>query len=657
MAGAGDIASTQQSSGRRLWNLSRRYPEITAIGVYAVLALAATVTAYFHIFIQFASYDDEGTLLVGVKAFADGQTLYSDIWSVYGPLYYELFGGLFALTGHPVTTDASRSIVIVLWVGTSLFFGIAAQRLTGRLLLGAGAMIAAFAALAVLVNEPMHPHGLCVLLLGAFSLVAVFGPTKRVLLTGALGGALLAALVLTKVNLGVFAIAAAVLAAGLTLEPIHRRRWLRRLAIAAFLLLPVVVLERDLSLSWVRELLLLEVLAATALIVASRPLWPPRGEDDGGLLRWLLAAVAGFIGAFVAILAVVLLTGPSPGDVYDGIVKQAFGIRDVLLNPYPFPAGAALDWAIVAVVAAALVVRLRRGDGDAPSLWPGLLRGFAGLVIWLSVAHIVPVALSPSTTNPVILPMLLAWLVAIPPAGAREEPWRRFVRVLLPALAIAETLQAYPVPGSQLGIASVCFVLVGALCFADALAELRAWSVSKEEEVVARFGFAEGAVSAALVAILALNVIVLPAGSNAFAYRDQQKLSLPGAELMRLQPEQAETYAELVDLLRRNGCTTFVGFPMTNSLYLWSGLEPVAPLAPNGWMYALDNAQQQRAVDGFRASPRPCAIRNEAIAASYLKGMPPPDTPLVNYVFNDFKLAQTVGGFDFLLPKRAATRR
>jgi hypothetical protein len=657
MARAGDTASAQQSRGQRLWGLRRRYPAAIAIGVYAVIALAATVTAYFHIFTQLAPYDDEGTLLVTVRAFANGEALYRDVWSVYGPFYYELFGGLFALTGEAVTTDASRSIVIVLWVGTSLLFGIAAQRLSGRLPLGAGGMIVAFSALGVLANEPMHPQGLCVLLLAAFSLVAVAGPGRRTLLTGALGGALLAALVLTKVNLGLFALAAAVLAAALTVEPIHRRRWLRWAAIAAFLALPAVVLERDLSLSWVRELLLLEVLAATALIVASRPLWPPRGEHGGPLSRWLLAASAGFAAAFLAILAILLLTGPSPADAYDGIVKQAFGIRDVLVTVYPFPAGAALDWAIAAVAAAALAVRLRRGDGAALSPWPGLLRGFAGVVIWLSVAHVVPVALNPSTANPVLLPMLLAWVAAIPPAGSVEEPWRRFVRVFLPALAIAETLQVYPVAGSQLGIASACFVLVGALCLADALTELRAWSVAREGEEAVRFGFVEGAVSAAIVAILALNAIVLPAGSGAILYRDQQKLRLPGAGLMRLQPEQAETYVELADLLRRNGCTTFVGFPAIDSLYLWSGLEAPAPQTPNGWMYALSDAQQQRAVDGFRASRRPCAIRNEELAASYLKGAPPPDSPLVNYVFDDFEPAQTVGSFEFLLPKRSATRR
>jgi hypothetical protein len=630
---------------------------MAAIAVYAVLALAATAVAYFRIFTVFAPYDDEGTLLVTVKAFANGEALYRDIWSVYGPFYYELFGGLFALTGQAVTTDASRSIVTVLWVGTSLLFGIAAQRLTGRLLLGAGGMVVAFSTLGVLANEPMHPQGLCVLLLGAFSLVAVSGPTRRTLLMGALGGALLAALVLTKVNLGIFAIAAAVLAAALTVEPIHRRRWLRWLVVAAFLLLPVAVLGRDLRLDWVREMLLLELLAAAALIVASRPLWPPRGEDGGRLLRWILAAAAGFAAAFVAILGIVLLTGPSPADVYDGVVTQAFGIRNILIGAFPLPPGAGLDWAIAAVAAAALTVRLRRGAGVAPSLWPGLLRALAGVVIWLSVAHVVPLALNPPANNPVLLPMLLAWVVAVPPAGSREEPWRRFLRALLPALAIAETLQAYPVPGSQLGIASVCFVLVGAVCLADALVELRAWSAARGDEALGRFRLTEAAASAAVVAILALNVIVLPAGSNAFLYQDQQKLPLPGASLMRLPAEQAETYTGLVDLLHSNGCTTFVGYPTVNSLYLWSGLEAPPPQMPNGWMYGLSDAQQQRAVEGFRASRRPCAIRDEELAASYLKGLPPPDAPLVNYVFDDFKLAETVGSFEFLLPKPSATRR
>ncbi len=632
-------------------------PAAAAIALYAITALAATVAAYFWIFTVFAPYDDEGTLLVTLRAFVHGDSLYRDIWSVYGPFYYELFGGLFALTGHAVTTDASRSIVIVVWIATSLMFGISAQRLTGRLTLGVTAMIAAFSALGVLANEPMHPQGLSVLLLGAFVLLAASGPTRRIAWVGGAGGVLLAALMLTKVNLGVFAVAAVVLAAAMTVEPLHRRRWLRWLVVVAFLALPAFVLERDFDLSWVRELFLLEALAATAVVVASRPIWPARGEGDGGTLRWVVAAAAGFAAAFVAIVAAVLLTGPSLADVYDGMVTQAAGIRDILMGQFPFPPGAALDWAIAALAAAALASGVRLAGRPGPSIWPGLLRAAAGLVILLSVAHIVPVALNPSAGSPLVVPMFLAWIAAIPPRGVSEPPYKRFLRILLPALAIAETLQAYPVPGSQLGIAAVSFVPVGALCLGDAATDLHAWSEAKGIPTLRNFGATMGVITVALPAMFALNSIVLPGISNAILYRDQAKLALPGAELMRLPASSAETYAELVDLLHRHRCSTFVGYPSVNSLYLWSGLEAPAPQLPNAWMYALSGAQQQRVVNELRASPRPCAIKNEELAGPYLKGLPPPDTPLVNYVLNDFRTTNTVGPFEFMLPRASAIAR
>jgi hypothetical protein len=647
--------TTPAPKGASPWRRARdtvaANPGAAAIALYAVTAIAATLVAYFWIFSEFAPYDDEGTLLVTVKAFVHGDALYRDIWSVYGPFYYELFGGLFSLTGQSVTTDASRTIVIVIWVATSLLFGLAAQRLTGRLALGITGMIAAFSTLTVLANEPMHPQGLCVLLLGAFALLAVSGPTRRIGLTGGVCGALLAALLLTKVNLGIFAVAAVVVAAAVTVEPIYRRPWLRWILVAAFLALPFFVLDRDLRLGWVRELLLLEVLAATAVLVASRRLWPTRGEGDGDALRWLLAALAGFVLAFVAIIAVILLTGPSPSDVYNGMVKDALGIRDLLTGAFPLPPGAGLDWAIAAVAVAALASRLRLSSEGKPSIWPGLLRAGAGLVILLSVAHIVPVAFNPSSANPVVIPMLLAWVVAMPPAGVSEPPYRRFLRILLPMLAIAETLQAYPVPGSQLGIAAVSFVPVGALCLADAVVELKAWSRAKGAPVLANLGLTLGVLTVALPSMFALNAIVLPAASNAVLYSDQTKLALPGAELMRLPAPTVETYTELVDLLHQHHCTTFVGYPSVNSLYLWSEIEAPQPQIPNAWMYGLNDSQQQRVVDEMRASPRPCVIRNEELAAPYLKGVPPPDAPLVNYVLNEFRPVATVGPFEFMLPK------
>lgn len=652
----GDATNPPVAGGSLGWREMLRDPAVAAIGLYSIVAMGAAVTAYFALFTQFAPYDDEGTLLVTLQAFAGGDTLYSDIYTPYGPFYYELFGGLLALSGVDVTTDVSRSTVLVLWVGTSFLYGLAAQRLTGRLMLGVTGMIAAFGALYALANEPMHPQILCVALLGAFTLLAVAGPTRRVVWAGAGGGALLAALTLTKLNLGVFAVAAVVLAAVLTVEPLQRRRWLRWPAIAAFLAMPVGLTAGDLSLGWVRNLMALEVLAMIAIVVAAWPLRPRPGEDARTAFRWLIGAVAGFAVAFAAIGAAIVLNGSSPADIYDGMVTEAMRVRDVNLTEFPQP-GAAVDWALAAVAAAALCVRLRSEGGGEPSIWPGLLRAAAGLTIWFTVARIAPFTINPSAGNPDSLPIVLAWVAVFPPAGGVEAPYKRFVRILLPALAVAETLQVYPVAGSQMSIAALTFVPVGALCIADALTSLRAWSEARGAGALERFGIVAGIVSIALAAQFALDAIVRPAANGAVVYRDQKALPFSGAGQLRLAPEEADTYARLVDLLAIHRCTDFIGYPNIDSFYIWSGIDAPPPQAPGAWINALDSERQQRVVDELRASPRPCAIRSDTRAENWLRGAPPPDRPLARYVLDDFRPVETVGEFQFMLPAEGGLRQ
>ncbi len=624
-------------------------PALQAIGLYAIVAMAAAVAAYFTLFTLFAPYDDEGTLLVTLQAFAHGDTLYSDVYSPYGPFYHELFGGLFALSGQDVTTDASRTIVLVLWLATSFLYGAAAQRLTGRLLLGVTAMIAAFGALFVLAGEPMHPQVLCVLLLGAFTLLAVFGPGRRAVWMGAGAGALLAALALTKLNLGVFAVAAVILAAVLVHEPLWRRRWLRWPAIAAFLAMPLALTARDLSVGWVRDLAAAETLAIAAIVLAAWSLRPQRGEAGDGTGRWLLGAVAGFLAASVAILLAIVLNGSAPADIYDGVVTEAMRVREVNMTEFP-STPAAVDWALAAVAGAALGVRLRGGGDGAPSIWPGLLRGAAGLTIWLALAGIVPVALNPSAGNPDSLPAVLAWVAVLAPAGAPESPFKRFLRVMLPALAVAETLQVYPVAGSQMGIAALAYVPVGALCLADGLAGLRRWSEARGGLALARFGVVVGILSAAVAADFALNSIARPAANGIINYRDRVPLPFPGAGQLRLPADEVETYARLVELLQSNRCSSFIGYPNIDSLYIWSGIEAPPPQAPGAWIEALDAERQQRVVDELRATPRPCAIRSDARAELWLTGEPPPDRPLTRYILDEFEPVEEVGEFQFMLP-------
>jgi hypothetical protein len=643
---------------RRIQEQAAAQPVATAIALYATVAILAFVAAYLGIFTEFAPYDDEGTLLITLKAFLHGDALYKEVWSVYGPFYYEVFGGIFKVFGLSVNTDTSRTIVLLIWVGTSVLFGVAAQRLTGRLAIGLSAMIAAFSALAVLANEPMHPQGLCVLILGAFFFFAAGGLRGKIGLSGILCGALLAALVLTKVNLGIFATAATVVALAVSVEPIYRRGWLRWILIAAFLVMPVAVLDRDLKASWVRELILLEALAGIAILVASRSLRPVRGEDDGPdeNTRWMLAAVLGFVAAFLLIVIIVVITGPSVSDVYTGVVKDALGIREVFTTQFPFPAGTAINWAIGAVVAAAIASSVRLARRDAlPTWWTGVLRALAGLTILCSIAHIIVVGFNPPASDPVLWPMLLAWVAAIPPASAVETPYKRFLRVLLPLVAVAETLQVYPVPGSQLGIASVFFVGVGALILADAWVDLAAWSEARGGSVLRNFQTSIAVVAIAIPAAFGIQAIVLPGMTGAVTYHELRKVNLPGAELMHLGGEQAEEYEALVELLHKYKCTTYVGWPSLNSLYLWADLEAPKPTIPNGWFYAMKESQQQMAVEELRASKKPCAIVNEETAGFYLHGQPPPERPLVPYIEDNFEPVEIVGNSTFELPKASAT--
>src|SRR6201999_2853103 len=118
--------------------------------------------------------------------------------------------------------------------------------------------------------------------------------------------------------------------------------------------------------------------------------------SDGGTVGWTLAGMVGFIVLFFVCIVAILLTGPSLNDLYDGMVKGAFGIRDVLSSQIGFPAGATIDWAIGAVAAAGIATYARPRGGGRPTLWPGLLRAGAGLAILFGVSHIVPIGLNPS---------------------------------------------------------------------------------------------------------------------------------------------------------------------------------------------------------------------------------------------------------------------
>jgi hypothetical protein len=540
---------------------------------------------------------------------------------------------------------------VLVWVGASLLVGLVGQRVTGRLTIGVAATLVAFGALGVIANEPMHPQGLCVLLIGGITLIVASRPQGGGRRAGIAVGALLGALILTKVNLGSLALVAFVLAAVLTIEPLHRRRGLRLAVIAAFLLLPTVLIARNLDTLWGRELIALELFSTVAVLIAAQSVPRVTGSSGRALGDWVLAALAGLVASCVAILAIIFITGTTPHDVWEGMIVEPWRIARYFTVPFTSPA-AAPGWGIAAIAAAALATRLRADSPQAAALWPGLLRVAAGLAIWLTISHTAPLSINPPG-NSLALPLVLTWVAMLAPAGLEEEPGRRFLRVFVCFLALAEALQVYPVAGSQVGIASVTFVAVGAICLADGIRQLTNWSAAGGAEALRKSGAVIAVAGIALAGVLAYDLVLRPLANNAFIYSEEPSLALPGANLYHPPAAEGEELTRLTRLVEEHGCTSLIGYANLNSLYLWTGIEPPRPVPPGAWVVLFGEKLQRETLESVRDSPRPCAVRSDALAEEWLQGNPPREGPLVDYILEELESVATVGRYELLVPPGA----
>ena len=611
---------------------ARTYPRwIVPALVYVALTVLCALAAYWLMFSQFAVYDDEGFFDYSLKLFVDGHPLYSSVFSEYGPFYYLVFGGFFAAVGHAVTTDAGRVIQVTIWVASSLGLGLTAHRLTGRLTLGVTALATGFSVLTVLMNEPMHAAALVCALTVAMSAVVAFGVRSRPRASLILVGALAAALLLTKINVGVYAIVAigfATIIAGGSLVRYDALRWL---AAAAFVLVGPAVMANKLNTGWVRDYAVLVLLSTLSLVFVALPR-ETRGVPPDESPRWLRWLIGGFAGCVVIVLAIVFALGSSPRALFDQIVvvpshQGRFVAIPLMLDPD------AIWWSLGAAVLAWTWRQWARGlysPVGPPSLWDGLFRTIAGVAILLSLTSQSLFGIAPDAAFSLALP--LAWVAALPSSRDFADPLERLVRLLIPSLAVLSCLLAYPVAGSQVDLGSILLVLCGAVCVADGWALLAAWNVGRAP------GNPVGAPLAALAVALALGTtflyIVQPLEANHDQYRASIGLSAPGATRLHLNPAQARAIDRVVEVVRSR-CRTLISLPGMYSFNIWTGLPTPSPLTgQQPYWLSLTYGQQVGLLRAAEASRGLCAIRNDTNALSY--GGLPLDSPIVNYIERDF---------------------
>src|SRR5436309_5371206 len=141
--------------------LNRRY----ILGWFVFLTALASVAAYYRMFTGFSEYDDEGTMMATVQGYLQGHTLYEEVFSGYGPVYYMYNWAVRTLTATPVTNDVVRMSSIPLWLLASVICALYVFHLTRSLTLASVVHILTFYTLSFFRGEPGHPQELCILLL------------------------------------------------------------------------------------------------------------------------------------------------------------------------------------------------------------------------------------------------------------------------------------------------------------------------------------------------------------------------------------------------------------------------------------------------------------------------------------------------------------
>jgi len=491
------------------------------------------------------------------------------------------------------------------------------------------------------------------------------------------------------IALAIFAAVAFVFATAFVAPPASAL--LRWPAAAAFVALPVVLTGADLGLDWVRRLVALEVLSMAAVVVAAsmgsiatvsqetivrnlpeaRAGQKPKAGGRSGRRRRTASQTAArtadmadpgrtsrpagesgmpvLIAPAVALAAVVLVVvtvifsaGVTPADLLNGAIGEAMRVRRSLVVPAKVPwIGVLCGAAALAAAAYCAMTQARPAPAGAAAAIAVRIAG--AVAIWLSAMQLV--------TGPAWHALPLCVLAVTAPAGTPHG--QRFGRLFLAAFALTAFLQVYPVAGSQVGIAAFALVPVGAICWSDAMALLArdAGGTLPRQAVQA--------ISIATAVAFFVLAIAKPGVEHWREYRANEALSVHGAGLLRLPRRETLVYDALVHRLQSFGCTTFVGYPNLDSLYVWTGIDPPIPTAPGGWITGLGDSDQQRIVAALRSAPKPCVVYSPMRASFWLgsAGSSHVRGPLERFILDEFHSVQRVGEFSLMLRNEAAGQR
>lgn len=620
--------TTSETAGRAPHDRAAAPPRgLRLVLVGAALALLAAAHAFLAAFSGFKPFDDEGVLLLAFRLLAAGAVLYDEVYSFYGPAYHLAYLALYRDLIGGVTHDAARGVTAAAMLANAALGGLLAWRLSRSAATAVAAGLAVLATLTPMAHSPGHPEALCTLL--AFALLLAVARQER---TGARWplaaiGAILAALLLVKPNAGLFLGAAWALVFARTLRASPWRSAFGAAVVVPVLAAPLLIMWPLLDRPWVQ----LYALYATVAIGAAVLAWhltpaPARfGAAD------LLPQGLGFLLAAVLILGAMLAGGSSLGAMIELTVTQS----GHFLRNWHYPARIDRGGLGALAIASAGLLACLLGGRLAPRLpWlalgEALKAAFLLLIAWQFVALFVPLlpVFGYGTFHSFWLLAPAGALLLIPPrTGAPAQPAARAALVLLAAINV---LYPFPVSGHQTNVAAAPLAVIAALLAHDLLARRVAGGQGARHPIAA-------ALAVVLLLSLSVGLVVRTELRRTF-----QPLDMPGARLVRAQPEAVTALHEAVGHLA--ACPASYSLPGSFSLQIWAGHRPPSGLNNNNPLGLLTHAQQERLVAALAAEPGLCIAVLPAQLAAFDRGQIATRPPLLRFLEAEFEPVAEAGG-------------
>ncbi len=597
-----------------------------SLGLAALAALGCC--GYWLHFTQFMAYDDEGYVLLSFRNYIAHGRLYAEVYSQYGPFPYVFYHLGSTLTGGTMDSETVRWLNLGYWLACAGGAGWFVRRQTGSTGLGVGAATLTFLSLVVMISEPGHPGGLLAAVAAAGALGGAHavetGRMRWFVWVTALAGT---ALVLSKVNVGVFFLIAAGSWLALHTEAGRARRpllWVVALGTAATPLALMRTLQHE---QWVMIFAFVVATGGLSLLAAIEP---TRQAEVRVGDWWLGAALAAALATTIGFA--VWMRGTPPQELLRAVVLEPLRHPLVYVHPLHWPAAA--PWLAALGLAAALAHTAARRRVDA---WPALLA-------WLRLAALAWTAWTAVDAIDFSLTAFglkfgapVMWLMAVPLRGGPATPGQR-ARLWVAWVGTWQLLQAYPVAGSQTAWGAF-------LWFPVALAG--GWEAVRHlAEAGPRLG-AVLRVTAALVLAGAVSASFGRAWASGYVrFRESEPLGLPGTERLRLTHDYTLNLRILADNAARHGDTVF-SYPGLFSFNIWSG-RPTPTLANvTHWFSLLDERRQRAIIARLEADPRAVVIVQGYLINFLVVRELAPRGPLRDYLVRNFSAAFRVDTYEF----------